>query len=130
MRIAAAGMKVQSARMRVTSENLANAQSTATEPGGDAYRRKTISFTNRLERALGAELVEIERYGRDASALPLRYEPTHPAADETGHVSYPNVNPLIEIMDMREAQRSYEANLSTMRQARGMLQRMLEVLRA
>ncbi|MCB1972859.1 MAG: flagellar basal body rod protein FlgC, partial [Geminicoccaceae bacterium] len=80
MRIAAAGMKVQSARMRVTSENLANAQSTATEPGGDAYRRKTISFTNRLERALGAELVEIERYGRDASALPLRYEPTHPAA--------------------------------------------------
>lgn len=129
LKIAAAGMKVQSARMRVTSENLANAQSTANEPGGEAYRRKTIQFEETLDRELGINLVDVKRYGIDRSDLPKRFEPAHRAADENGFVSYPNVNPILELMDMREAQRSFEANLTAMRQARGMLQRMLDVLR-
>ena len=129
IKIAGAGMQVQSARMRVTSENLANAQATAHEPGGDAYRRKTIEFDQELDRRLGIELVRIKKYGIDNSEQPLRYEPEHPAADEQGFVKYPNVNTLLELMDMREAQRSYEANLTAMRQARTMLERMIEQLR-
>lgn len=130
IKIAGAGLKVQSARMRVTSENLANAQSTAQEPGGEAYRRKTIEFDQKLNRELGLELVTVKRYGVDRAEQPKRFEPEHPAADIDGFVAYPNVNPLLELMDMREAQRSYEANLSAMRQARSMLQRMLEQLRS
>lgn len=130
LRIASAGMKVQSARMRVTSENLANAQSTAQEPGGDAYHRKTIEFNQQLNRELGIETVAIKRYGQDKSDQPMRFEPDHPAADGDGFVKYPNVTPLLELMDMREAQRSYEANLTAMRQARGMLQQMLDQLRS
>lgn len=129
MRIAASGMKAQSARMRVTAENLANAQSTAAAPGGDPYRRRTISFVNRLDRELGAELVEVGRRGVDRGEFPLRYDPAHPAADERGYVKTPNVNPLIELMDMREAQRSYEASLNAQAQARSMLLKTLELLR-
>lgn len=129
MRIAASGMKAQSARLRVTAENLANAESTSRTPGGDPYRRKTISFADRLDRELGAELVEVDRYGVDNTAFPLRYDPAHPAADEKGYVKEPNVNPLVELMDMREAQRSYEANLNAQQQARAMLQKTLDLLR-
>lgn len=129
IKIAAAGMQVQSARMRVTSENLANAQSTAQEPGGEAYRRKTIEFDQHLNRQTGLETVGVKRYGIDRSEQPKRFEPDHPAADVDGFVAYPNVNPLLELMDMREAQRSFEANLTAMGQARGMLQRMIEQLR-
>lgn len=129
MRIAASGMKAQSARLRVTAENLANAQSTAQRPGGDPYRRKTISFAGRLDRALGVELVEVAHRGVDRSEFPLRYDPGHPGADENGYVKLPNVNPLIELMDMREAQRSYEAGLNAQAQARAMLLKTLELLR-
>jgi flagellar basal-body rod protein FlgC len=129
LKIAAAGMQVQSARLRVTSENLANAQSTAQEPGADPYRRKTISFANALDRATGADLVQVRRYGEDRSPFEMRFEPSHPAADEAGYVKYPNVSPLVELMDMREAQRSFEANLTAMQQAKGMLQRTLDLLR-
>ena len=129
MTIAAAGMKVQSARLRVTAENLANAESTAQAPGGDPFRRKTISFGNRLDRATGLDLVDIQRYGVDRSDFQLRYQPGHPAADAQGYVKYPNVNPLIELTDMREAQRSYEANLNAMQLARSMIGRTLDILR-
>jgi flagellar basal-body rod protein FlgC len=129
LKIAAAGMHAQSARLRVTSENLANAQSTAQEPGADPYRRRTISFANALDRATGAELVQVRRYGVDRAPFDMRFEPSHPAADETGYVKYPNVSPLVELMDMREAQRSFEANLTAMQQAKGMLQRTLDLLR-
>jgi flagellar basal-body rod protein FlgC len=129
MRIAASGMKAQSARLRVTAENLANAESTSRTPGGDPYRRKTISFADRLDRQLGARLVEVARYGVDQSAFPTRHEPGHPAADAKGYVKEPNVNPLVEMMDMREAQRSYEANLNAQQQARSMLQKTLDLLR-
>ena len=129
MKISAAGMKVQSDRMRVTSENVANAQSTASTPGGDPYRRKTVSFENELSRELGANLVGVKRYGLDRSPFELRHEPGHPAADENGYVKYPNINPLIELMDMREAQRSFEANLSSLQTAKTMASRLIELLR-
>mgnify|MGYP001090396017 CR=1 FL=1 len=129
LKIAAAGMHAQSARLRVTAENLANARSTGEAPGDDPYRRKTVSFANALDRATGAELVEVRRYGRDTAPFEQRFEPSHPAANDKGYVSYPNVNPLIELMDMREAQRSFEANLAARQQARGMLQRTLDLLR-
>ncbi len=127
--VAASGMRVQATRLRVVAENLANAQATASEPGGDPYRRKTVSFASELDRATGAELVTVDRYGVDRSDFVLRYLPQHPAADENGYVKFPNVNPLVELMDMREAQRSYEANLSVLSSARSMLQRTIDLLR-
>jgi flagellar basal-body rod protein FlgC len=129
MTIAAAGMKVQSARLRVTAENLANAESTALTPGGDPFRRKTISFAERRDRATGLELVDVRRYGVDSGDFELRYQPGHPAADADGYVKFPNVNPLIELTDMREAQRSYEANLNALQLARQMIGRTLDLLR-
>lgn len=129
MTIAAAGMKVQSARLRVTSENLANAESTAQVPGGDPFRRKLISFATRRDRAAGLDLVDVGDYGVDRSDFELRYQPGHPAADAAGYVKYPNVNPLIELADMREAQRSYEANLNVLQLARTMIGRTLDLLR-
>ncbi len=127
--VAASGMRVQASRLRVVAENLANAQATASTPGGDPYRRKTVSFAAELDRATGATLVTVDRYGVDRSDFVLRYLPQHPAADENGYVKFPNVNPLVELMDMREAQRSYEANLSVLGSAREMLQRTIDLLR-
>ena len=129
MRAAAAGMRVQGARMRVVAENLANADSAALAPGGEPYRRKTIAFENAFDRDLGVELVRVARYGVDRSELPMRHEPGHPAADADGYVRMPNVEPLIELMDMREAQRSFEANLNALRLARSMIERTLDLLR-
>lgn len=129
MRAAAAGMKVQGSRMRLVAQNLANAESTALAPGGDPYRRQTITFQNALDRELGLELVEVARVGVDGSAFERRFEPGHPAADPDGYVLMPNVDPLLEMMDLREAQRSYEANLNAMGLARSMQQRTLDLLR-
>lgn len=129
MTIAAAGMRAQSARLQVTAENLANAESTGLSAGDDPFRRRTVSFTERRDRATGAELVGVSRYGLDASPFELRHEPGHPAADADGNVKYPNVNPLIELVDMREAQRSYEANLNALQLARSMIGRTLDLLR-
>jgi flagellar basal-body rod protein FlgC len=127
MTIAAAGMKVQSARLRVTAENLANAESTARVPGGEPFRRKTVTFASRRDRESGVELVDVRRYGVDPTDFELRHQPGHPGAD--GYVKYPNVNPLIELADMREAQRSYEANLNALQLARAMIGRTLDLLR-
>jgi flagellar basal-body rod protein FlgC len=129
MRLATSGMKAQSARMRVTAENLANVESTAQTPGGDPYRRKTITFAGKRDRELGAELVDVKSYGVDRGDFELRYEPGHPAADTAGYVKYPNVNAFIELMDMREAQRSYEANLSALGVARSLQQKTIDLLR-
>lgn len=129
MRVSAAGMKVQGSRMRLVAQNLANAESTALTPGGDPYRRQTITFQNVLDREAGLELVEVARVGTDRSDFERRFEPGHPAADADGYVLMPNVNPLLEMMDLREAQRSYEANLNAMGLARSMLQRTLDLLR-
>jgi flagellar basal-body rod protein FlgC len=129
MRIATAGMRAQSARLQITAENLANAESTGLVAGEEPFRRKTVSFAPRRDRASGLELVDVRRIGLDRKPFELRYQPGHPAADASGYVKYPNVNPLIELVDMREAQRSYEANLNAMQLAKAMVARTLDLLR-
>ncbi len=128
-RIAVAGMKAQAERLRVIAQNLANADSIAERPGEQPYRRKLISFENVLDRELGTDNVKVRKVFEDMTAFPKRYQPAHPAADADGYVMVPNVNPLIEMMDMREAQRSYEANMSAISVAREMSKRTLELLR-
>ena len=129
LRISAAGMQAQSVRLRVVAENLANRDSTGEGPGAEPYRRKTVTFARNLDRALGAETVRVARVGTDPSEFPLRHDPSHPAADARGYVRTPNVSSLIETMDMREAQRSYGANLAVLETTRGMLARTIEALR-
>ena len=128
--VAASGLKAQSGRMRVIAENIANANSTATQPGGEPYRRKLPVFQAELDRALGVRTVEMSRIVKDSSDFGTRLDPGHPAADENGYVRTPNVSTLIESMDMREAQRSYQANLNVITATRRMVARTLEILRA
>ena len=130
MRISSAGMEAQSFRMRTVAENLANADSTARTADGDPYRRRVVSFRNVLDRSLGASVVRVDRVVPDRSEFRQRFDPQHPAANAEGYVQLPNVNPLIEVMDMRQAQRSYEANLSMIEVARGMVQRTIDILRS
>ena len=128
--IAAAGLKAQSGRMRVISENIANADSLPSKAGDAPYRRKLPSFERKFDHDLSAETIKLGRIARDRSKFQTKYEPGHPAADANGYVQMPNVNPLIETMDLREAQRSYEANLNVVSATRRMLQRTLDILRA
>jgi flagellar basal-body rod protein FlgC len=127
--IALSGMKAQTERLRVISENLANVDSTAQTPDGQPYRRKVVSFKNELDRATGTQKVKVDKVRPDASEFQRRYDPKHPAADKDGYVLAPNVNPLIEMMDMREAQRSYEANLAVISSSKQLLSRTVEMLR-
>ena len=129
LRISAAGMAAQSSRLRVVAENLANRDSTGESPGADPYRRRSVSFANRLDRAMGVETVAVNRIRPTPGDFPTRFEPGHPAADARGYVKTPNVDSLVEVMDMREAQRSYSANLSVLETTRGMLTRAIEALR-
>ena len=129
MGIATSGLRAQAGRMRVISENIANADSTASTAGGDPYRRKVPTFSSALDRALDAKVVTLGKIKSDQSAFHLKYEPTNPGADATGYVKYPNVNPTIEMTDMREAQRSYEANLNIISATRRMIQRTLDILK-
>jgi len=129
LRISAAGMAAQSTRLRVVAENLANRDSTGEAPGADPYRRRTVAFANRLDRAMGLETVSVSRIGTAPGEFPMRFEPGPPAADARGYVKTPNVDSLVEVMDMREAQRSYSANLSVLETTRGMLTRAIEALR-
>jgi flagellar basal-body rod protein FlgC len=127
--IAISGLKAQTERLRVISENLANADSTAQTPEGTPYRRKVVTFKNVLDRSTGATQVKVDKVQPDHSEFQRRYDPKHPAADRDGYVLAPNVNPLIELMDMREAQRSYEANLNVINASRSMLSRTIDMLR-
>ena len=127
--ISASGMEAQSIRLRVIAENLANQDTTGSSPNKEPYRRKTIVFGNELDRASGLDLVKVRKVGRDRSELPLRYDPFHPAADASGYVKTPNVNSFVEVMDMREAQRSYNANLTMLQTTRSMLVRTIEMLK-
>lgn len=129
MMISAAGMKVQSTRMRVISENLANASSVASAPGVDPYRRKTVTFINVMDSEMGINRVKVNRVTFDQSDFGLRYDPGHPAADENGYIKTPNVNGLIEAMDMKQSQRSYEANLNAIEVSKNMMMRTLDLLR-
>jgi len=122
-------MKAQATRLRVISENLANVNSTSEVPGGEPYRRKLITFRNTLDRELEANTVTVKKIYDDKTQLNTKYDPTHPAANAEGYVLIPNVNPLIEMMDMREAQRSYEANMNVITTSRQMVAKTLELLR-
>ncbi|MBN9316057.1 MAG: flagellar basal body rod protein FlgC [Devosia sp.] len=129
LKIAATGLHAQSARMRVIAENLANVDSAGKTPDDDPYRRRIPTFKAVMDNELGGTKVEIGRIAYDQSDFSERYEPGHPAADASGYVKYPNVNALIETMDMREAQRSYEANLNVVTVTRQMLGSTLDILR-
>ena len=128
MQVSAAGMRAQSGRVRIVSENLANANSTSAVEGQDPYRRQVPVFSSYLDRNSGANLVEVSRVSLDPSAFTLRFDPSHPAADAEGYIQLPNVNPLVEMMDLREAQRSYEANLGALDSARTMAAATLRIL--
>lgn len=128
--ISASGLKAQNGRMRIIAENIANANSTARAPDEDPYRRKIPTFKTQFDKELGAETVELGKIAEDTSDFKSTYMPGHPAADANGYVLQPNVNTLIETTDMREAQRSYEANLNVIESTRRMLQRTIDILRA
>ena len=128
--IAASGLRAQSGRMRVIAENVANADTTPTKAGEAPYRRKVVSFQNKFDQELGAQTVQLGQIKKDSSEFKSRYEPGHPMADAKGFVQKPNVDSMIETLDMREAQRSYEANLNVITSTRRMLARTLEILRA
>ena len=130
MSIAASGLRAQAGRMRVIAENIANADSTPSKAGADPYRRKLVTFRSELDRDLEARTIGLGRVRTDATDFRLKYEPGHPAADATGNVKYPNVNPLVEMTDMREAQRSYEANINIIGATRRMIQRTIDILKA
>jgi flagellar basal-body rod protein FlgC len=130
MGIATSGMRAQAGRMRIISENIANADSTSSTATGTPYRRKIPTFAATLDRELDAQTVRLGRTRTDASDFRVKYEPSNPAADASGNVRYPNVNSLVEMTDMREAQRSYEANVNIITATRRMIQRTLDILRS
>ena len=129
LKIAAAGMQAQSDRLRVVAENIANADSTATTPGGQPYRRKTVMFGEVLDKEMGLPVVRVVRRGTDKSDFIQKFEPYHPAANAQGYVQYPNVNTIVETIDMKEARRAYEANLGVVEVSKAMMARTLDLLR-
>lgn len=129
LNIAAAGMHVQGDRLRIISENIANVDSTGRAPGEEPYRRKLITFKNELDKALGVETVQVDKRTYDRSDFELKYNPSHPAADAEGYVKMPNVNTIVEMMDMREARRAYESNLGVVETTKAMLQRTIDLIR-
>jgi flagellar basal-body rod protein FlgC len=128
--IAASGLRAQLGRMRIISENIANVDSVAQTPGGDPYRRRIVTFSSELDRSLGGHVVKIGAVETDNSDFLVRHEPGNPAADANGDVKYPNVNSLVEMTDLRDAQRSYEANLNIITATRKMLQRTVDILKS
>lgn len=129
-KVAASGLEAQSRRMLIVSENLANASSTGETPGAAPYARKTVSFQAAMDDLLGAKLVKVDRVDVDRKPFRVEYDPSHPAADENGNVKLPNVDMLVELADMRETNRSYEANLQVVKQARSMMSMTIDLLRS
>ena len=128
--IAGSGLRAQSSRMQIVTENLANAGSTASIPGGDPYARKTITFGNEYDRAVGVTLMKARTIGQDSSPFRIEYNPGHPAADTKGFVKLPNIDVMIEMADMREANRSYQASLQAFKQSRELITMTLDLLKA
>ena len=130
LKIASSGLEAQSNRLRIVSENIANARSTGLTPGSDPYQRKTVSFESEIDRLSGAELVRVADYGTDRSPFVTEHDPGNPAANADGYVKMPNVNMLVEMADMREANRSYEANLQVIKQARELIAMTIDLMRS
>ena len=126
--IAVSGMKVQAERLKVIAQNMANADSISTEAGGEPYRRQVVTFQNYVDKETGGEMVRVDRIVKDMSPFNKKYAPNAPGADAQGYVSLPNVDPLVEIMDMKEAQRAYDANMNMMRTVREMSSNVLDLL--
>ena len=129
MAVAASGMRAQTDRMKTIAENIANASSTSPIKGADPYRRKIATIKPDFDRELDATLVKAGKTIKDKSDFRSQYDPGNPNADKQGYVKLPNVDSLVEIMDMREAERSYSANLSVMQASRGMLTRTIDLLK-
>jgi len=129
LKIAGSGIRAQSARLKVISENIANANSTGSTPGADPFARKTVTFENEMNRAAGLELTRVKRVGVDPAPFRLEHNPGHPAADANGNVKMPNVDILVETADMRDATRAYEANLQIVKQSRDLVSMMLDLLK-
>mgnify|MGYP003342947105 FL=1 len=129
IQVSASGMTAQTLRLRTIAENIANADSLGETPGAQPYQRKLVTFKNILNRATGFTNVKVDRISKDQSEFQKKFDPQHPAADKDGYVLTPNVNSLVELMDMRQAQRSYEANLSVIEVSKSMLARTLDLLR-
>jgi flagellar basal-body rod protein FlgC len=130
IKVAASGLEAQSRRMLVVSENLANASSTGNTPGANPYTRKTVSFQSQLDDAIGAKLVKVESIDLDSKPYRIEHNPGHPAADADGNVKMPNVDMMVELADMRESNRSYEANLQVVKQARSLISMTIDLLRS
>jgi len=130
IKISASGMTAEATRLRVIAENLANASSTAHTPGGDPYRRKMVTFSDQLDKASGVNLVKIGKFIPDQTPFELRYNPSHPGADANGYVKFPNVSSVVELNDLREAQRSYDANVDVIDAAKTMLSRTIDLLKS
>lgn len=130
LRVAGSGLEAESTRLRVVSENIANANSTGDTPGADPYARKTIAFETLVDRHAPGAQVEVDGIGTDRAPFVQEYDPSHPAADANGYVKLPNVNPIIEMADMREANRSYRANLQVLQQARELISMTIDLMRA
>jgi flagellar basal-body rod protein FlgC len=129
LKVAASGLHAQSERLRIVSENLANAQSTGNTPGSDPYQRKTIAFASEVDRLTGGDFVRIADIARDDAPFRVEFDPGHEAADENGYVKLPNVNALVEMADMSEANRAYEANLQVIKQARELISMTIDLMR-
>jgi flagellar basal-body rod protein FlgC len=127
--VAFAGMSAQSQRLKVIAENIANADSTAKSPNDDPYKRKIISFADELDKKLGVDMVKVTGVSQVQGGFGRVYEPGSPGADSSGYVKTPNVNTITEMMDMREAQRSYDADLNIIDAAKAMLSRTIDLLR-
>ncbi|MCZ6494572.1 MAG: flagellar basal body rod protein FlgC [Alphaproteobacteria bacterium] len=130
MKLASAGMRAQGTRMRVVAENLANADTAPENVKSEPYRRKMVTFKNVLDRTMGVYKIRVDRIITDRTEFERKYDPGHPAADDRGYVTMPNVKTMIELMDMKQAQRSFEANLSVIQAAKAMLQKTIDLLRA
>jgi flagellar basal-body rod protein FlgC len=129
IKVAGTGLQAQSHRVRIVSENIGNKDSTGRTPGANPYTRKTILFASEFDRELGATAVRIDRIGIDREPFSIEHDPGHPAADANGYVKRPNVNMLVELADIREANRSYEANLQIVKQARAMIGMTIDLMR-
>lgn len=129
LRIGASGLEAQSTRLRVLTENLANAQSTGKTPGADPYARKFVTFENELDDASGANIVKVGSIERYRTPFRIEHNPGHPAADQNGNVKMPNVDVIAEVADMHEANRSYEANVQVIKQARDMINMTIDMMR-
>jgi flagellar basal-body rod protein FlgC len=130
IRVSQKGLAAQSTRMRVVAENLANANVTGATAGSDPYSRKTISFESQIDDLAGAEVVEVAEIGRHSAPFRTQHDPGHPAADERGFVKLPNVDPVVELADMREAVRSYQANVQMIKNARESISMAIDLLRS